>query len=212
MEERSGAEILLGVPPVARAGRATTGAENTLVHAVELGPILLTLENLFSIGRGCLSLEPGFDALVLIIKIGHVDHQVFDDEHVRQGRDGGGGVGGGVDLGEAGEAVAAVDVHGTGSADALSAGAPEGERGVCLVLDLDQGVEHHGPALLCVYRIVLQPGLLYVLRIPSIDRKSLRLRCLRLCCRRSRAGREETGENRTRAFSAGESTKHARDC
>lgn len=47
-----------------------------------------------------------------------------------------------VDAAEAGEGVDAVDVHGTRAADALSARAAEGEGGVDLVLDADQGVEH----------------------------------------------------------------------
>ena len=34
------------------------------------------------------------------------------------------------------------DIHGAGAADSLPAAPPEGEAGVHLVLDLDQGVQH----------------------------------------------------------------------
>ena len=47
---------------------------------------------------------------------------------------------------EAGEVVGAVDVHRARAADALAAGAAEGEGGIDLVLDLDQRVQHHRPA------------------------------------------------------------------
>jgi hypothetical protein len=50
-------------------------------------------------------------------------------------------------LGEAGEAVVAVDVHGAAPADALAAAAAEGERRVLLVLVLEQRVQHHRPAV-----------------------------------------------------------------
>ena len=73
-------------------------------------------------------------------------HQILHHRHVRQR----------VDLHRldftsaiglsAGERVGAVDVHGTTAADALAAGAAEGQRGVDLVLDLDQRVQNHRPA------------------------------------------------------------------
>merc|ERR1711915_309282 len=108
MEKRSRAEVLFGVPPVTRTRSAAAGAENALVHAIKLGAILLTLQILlpFPVSpsrRRSLSLEPGLDALVLIIEIGHVHDEVLHHEHVRQRRDGGGGGSGSVDFGEASE-------------------------------------------------------------------------------------------------------------
>ena len=44
----------------------------------------------------------------------------------------------------------AVDVHGAGAADALAAGAAEGQRRIDLVLDPDQRVEDHRPAIVAV--------------------------------------------------------------
>ena len=52
----------------------------------------------------------------------------------------------GRDLGQAGQTVLAVDVHGTGTADTFTARSSEGEGVVDLVLDLEQSVENHGAA------------------------------------------------------------------
>lgn len=58
----------------------------------------------------------------------------------------GGGSRAGRDLGQAGQTVLAVDVHGTGTADTFTARSSESQRGVLLVLDLEQSVENHGAA------------------------------------------------------------------
>lgn len=47
-----------------------------------------------------------------------------------------------VDAAETGEGVLAINVHGTRPANTLSAGAPESEGRVDLVLDLDEGIKH----------------------------------------------------------------------
>jgi len=85
VEQSGGAEIGLRVPPVTGAGCATAGAEYALVHPIQLSPILLTLQILFPRQRGwVLSLQPWLNALILIIKVGHVHHQILHHEHVRQ--------------------------------------------------------------------------------------------------------------------------------
>ena len=48
---------------------------------------------------------------------------------------------------DAGQIVNALNVHSTGTANALSARAPEGKAGIVLVLDLDESVEVHRIAL-----------------------------------------------------------------
>jgi hypothetical protein len=175
VEQRGRAEVLLRVPPVGRAGGGAAGAEDALVHAVELGPVGLGLRDLLALLRGLvLALEPWLDALVLAVEVGHVHHQVLDDEHVGQRRDRGRGGGAG-DLGEAGEAVVAVDVHGAAPADALAAAAAEGERRVLLVLDLEQRVQHHRPAVGQVHLVVLEVRLRRRrVRVPPVDREGLR--------------------------------------
>ena len=51
------------------------------------------------------------------------------------------------------------DIHGAGATDALPAGPPEGQAGVHLVLDLDERVQHHGPAVVQVDLVILHLGL-----------------------------------------------------
>jgi hypothetical protein len=174
VEQRRRAEVLLWVPPVGGARGGAAGAEDALVHAVELGAVGLGLRDLLPrLRRRVLALEPGLDALVLVVEVGHVDDEVLDDEHVGQRRDGGGGGGGG-DLGEAGEAVVAVDVHGAAPADPLAAAPAEGERRVLLVLDLEQRVQHHGPAVGQVQLVVLELRLRRRrVRVPPVDREGL---------------------------------------
>jgi hypothetical protein len=48
VEQRGWAEVLLGVPPVGRAGGGAAGAEDALVHAVELGAVGLGLRDLLA--------------------------------------------------------------------------------------------------------------------------------------------------------------------
>lgn len=174
MEQRGRSEVLLGVPPVGRARGGAAGAEDALVHAVELGAVGLGLRDLLAVlRRRVLALEPGLDALVLAVEVGHVDDEILDDEHVGQRRDGG-RRGRGGDLGEAGEAVVAVDVHGAAPADALAAAASEGERRVLLVLDLEQRVQHHRPAVGEVDLVVLEVRLRRRrVRVPPVDREGL---------------------------------------
>lgn len=63
----------------------------------------------------------------------------------------------------------AVDVHGAAAADALAAAAPEGERGIHLVLDLHQRVEDHRPTGLQVDGVLLQEGLRLLVRVVAVD-------------------------------------------
>jgi len=169
VEQSCGSQIRLGVPPVTGAGCATAGAENALVHPIQLGPILLALQYLLP-RNGCrgLSLKPGLDALILVVEVGHVHHQVLNHEHVWQWRDRG-VRSGRRDLGEAGESVAAVDVHCAGTADAFSARSAEGEGGVELVLDLDEGVENHGTALFQIDLVLLELRLRWAVWVPPVD-------------------------------------------
>ena len=176
VKQSSGTKIRLRVPPVTRAGCATASTQYTLVHPIKLRPIFLTLQNLFPFRlRRVLPLQPRLDTLVLVVEVRHIHHQVLDHEHVRQRRDRRGRRSG-LDLREARQPVAAVDVHGAGPADPLAARSPERERGVHLVLDLDQGVEDHGPAVLEVDLVVLELRLRRVFRGPAVDREGFERR------------------------------------
>lgn len=174
VKQGSRSQVRLRVPPVTGARRATASAQYALVHPVQLRPILLALQNLLPGGRRRgLPLQPRLNALVLIVEVSHVHDQVLDHEHVRQRRDRRGSPV--RDLGEAGETVAAVNIHSAGPADSLAAGPSEGEGRIDLVLNLDQGVEDHGTALLEVDLVVLELRLRGVVRGPPVDRECLEI-------------------------------------
>lgn len=154
LEKGSRAQVLVGIPPVAGARGGTASAQDALIHAIKLQPILFGLKILLAVGRRLLRLQPGFNALVLRVELRHVHHQVLNDVHVRQRRNDGlrrlrlNGS-------QAREPVAAADVHGARAAYALAARPPEREARVDLVLDFDERVQHHGPALVRVDGVCL---------------------------------------------------------
>ena len=83
---------------------------------------------------------------------------------------------------QAGKSVDTVNVHGAGTADTLSATAAESEGGVELVLDSDQGVEHHGAGLVKVEGVALHARLVAgSIGVPSVDVESLDLAVGVLC-------------------------------
>mmetsp|Transcript_103943 Transcript_103943/g.299185 ORF Transcript_103943/g.299185 Transcript_103943/m.299185 type:complete len:253 (-) Transcript_103943:25-783(-) len=169
------AQVVLRIPPVGGARRHATSAKDALVHTVQLGPVLAALEVLLvALLLHVLALQPRLDGLVLVVEVRQVRHQVLHHVAVRQGLDLD-GFGVGLDVEETGQAVFAVDVHGAGAADALAAGAAEGEGGVHLVLDLDQGVQNHRPARLQVDGVLLHEGLPHLVRVVAVDPESLRL-------------------------------------
>ena len=74
-----------------------------------------------------------------------------------------------VDLANTGKSVGTLNVHGAGSADTLAAGATEGERRIDVILDPDQRVENHRPAIAGVDIIGVDMRVLSVVRIPAIN-------------------------------------------
>lgn len=172
MEQSCGAQIRLGVPPVARAGCATARTQYALVHPIEFSPILLALRYLLTRNRGrVLPLQPGFNTLVLIVEIGHIHNEILDDEHMRQRSNR--GLRACRNLGQASQAIAAINIHGAGAADSLPAGPAESEGGIDLVLDFNQGVEDHGPTLPEIDLILLKLRLGRILGVPSVDLEGL---------------------------------------
>mmetsp|Transcript_737 Transcript_737/g.2988 ORF Transcript_737/g.2988 Transcript_737/m.2988 type:complete len:298 (-) Transcript_737:19-912(-) len=179
LHEDGRSEVGVRSPPVRRTGRAAAGAQDALVHAVELLAVALGLQVLAS-SLVCLRglgvfVEPGFDASVLVVEVGHVGHEVLDHVHVRQRVDLRGRAAL-LNVGEAREAVAPADVHRAGSADALAATAAEGQARILLVLDLDQRVQHHGTAVIQIHRVGHHVRRLFLLRIPPIDLEVLQMR------------------------------------
>ena len=183
LHENGGSEVVLGVPPVGGAGGHAAGAEDALVHAVEFGSIFLGLEVLSLAGLlGGLSLEPRLDGFVVTVEVAEVGHKVLDHIAVWQGLDVNRLVRW-LDVLQAGQPVLAVYVHGAGTADPLSAGSSEGEGRVHLVLDLNQGIEDHGTALVQIDRELLEERLLLGLGVVTEDAK--RLQSSRACAQPS---------------------------
>ena len=77
--------------------------------------------------------------MVLLEELGHVHNQIADNRQAGQ-RTQHDGLFQAADVGQAGQAVAAVDVHAVGAADAFAAGAAEGQ-GVVLGFELDDGIQ-----------------------------------------------------------------------
>lgn len=77
---------------------------------------------------------------------------------------------------QAGEGVDTINVHGTATADTLTAGATEGEGGVLLVLYPNEGIEHHGAGLVQVQLVGLHSRLLARgVRVPTVNLEGLHL-------------------------------------
>lgn len=105
-------------------------------------------------------------------------------------------------LTQAGQGVDAVNVHRARSADTLSATSAECEGRVDLVLDANEGIEHHGAGLVQVQGVGLHPWLLRrLIGVPSVDVESLDLRRLGRSglsdCAGLRLGRDCSGESAT---------------
>ena len=108
LHQNGGAQVPVGVPPVAGTRCGAAGAENALVKTIlkviimkillnsyksttnkfctifgGLQELLLSRSKLVLVG----SLEPGLDRFVLLVKVVHVRHKILDDIHVRKGVD-----------------------------------------------------------------------------------------------------------------------------
>ena len=100
--------------PVGGTGRGAAGAQNALVHAIQLLAVHLALQVLSMVQvmtALLLESQPGLDGGVLGVEVAHVGHEVLDDVHVGQRIDLDGGRGLLVDEAQTCQGVAAVDVH-----------------------------------------------------------------------------------------------------
>lgn len=173
LHEDGGTEILVLVPPVGRARCGAASAENALVKTVKSATLLGRLEVL-TLGRGVVGLEERLDGSVLLVELGEVGNEILDDVHVRERVDL--GVVLLVDSAKASKGVDTVNVHGARTANALTARATEGERGVDLVLDLDQSIENHWAGLVEVKGVRLKTRLLgRLIGVPSVDLELLQV-------------------------------------
>ena len=201
--EDRGAEELVAVPPIAGAAGRAAGAQDAFVEAVELGAVLRALQPLLARRGRRDGLQPRLDRRILRVEMGEVGDQILDHVHMRQRRDPHLALHL-VDRLGAGERVAPVDVHRTGTANPLTAGTAEGEAGIDLVLDLDQRVENHRPGIVEIQLIGVVARILARIGIVAIDLE--RLDVLRVRRRLGRLplldlavlGQEEVGHDRSR--------------
>lgn len=187
LHEDGRSEVLVGVPPVARTGRRAARAQDAFVHSVELGAVVFRLEELAlelgvavgtGIGAGAFvavdvadrRLEPRFDRSVLLVKISHVGDQILQNVHVGQGVNLRRRFAIVVDVGQTRERVGSLNVHRAATANPFPARPSKGQRGILLVLDLEQGVQYHRTAIVEIDGIRAQVGfLVFLLGIPSVD-------------------------------------------
>src|SRR5882724_6177032 len=162
------AEIFVLVPPVARARGRAAEAQDALPLPIEFGTIFGRLAAL-AVRRRLVRLQPRLDQLVLRKQSGQIGDKVFQDRQVRQWRDSAGSLLQAVNRRETSEVVGAIDVHGARTTDAFAAGAPERQRRIDLVVDLDQGVEDHRPTMIEIDLVRIQYRIGALGRIPTID-------------------------------------------
>ena len=204
LHKDSGSQIPIGVPPVARAGSGATCAKNAFIETIlklwnftfplftslfflgksldsyQFSSILCGLQKLlFSAAQltFVIPLQPRLNRFVLLIKVVHVRNEIFDDIHVRKWVDLG-DFGISVDFANTGQSVDTTDIHSAGATNTFSAGSPEGQGGIHLVLDFDQSVQNHRATGIQVDLVFLHlrfvSGLVW---IPTINGKFLGFGC-----------------------------------
>src|SRR6185437_10303519 len=172
LQQYSGAQEPIAVPPVAGTPRSAAEAEDALVVTIELLAVGYGLQPLVLLRRRLARLQPRLDHRILRERVRLIGHEVLDDREIRERIDGGGAC----HLGDeacAGEPVRAIQGHGAGAADALAARAAEGETGVDLAFDPDQGIEHHGAALIEVHLEGIEARVAAGFRVVAIDLEGL---------------------------------------
>lgn len=159
LHQDSRAEVRIAIPPVRRAGCGAAGAQNAFVETVQVSAFLRALEVFTATRRRASRLQVWLNAAVLLVELRQVRNKVLDDVSVRQGVN--------VALrrilvntAQTGKRIHTINVHGTASANALAAGASEGQRRVLLVLNLEKRVKHHGTCLVQIELVRLHPRLL----------------------------------------------------
>ena len=166
LQQAGRADELVGVPPEARAAGGAARAQDAFVEAVELLAFLGRLQA-FLLGRHVVVLQVRLDRVVLLEELRHVHDQVADHRQTGQRlqhdraleRE---------HVGQAGQAVLAVDVHGVGATDAFAARAAERQRRI-LCLELHQRVEQHALVTVEFDLDGLHVGLGVLVRVVAVD-------------------------------------------
>ena len=115
-------QVLVRMPPIGRAGCRATSTQNTLIQTIQKQTILIGLKILhLVIGvHLCLLLKPGLNRGILIVEVGHVSNQIFNNEHVgkRTNRCGSRTM---LNFGQTGKSILSINVHSTRTANTLTA-------------------------------------------------------------------------------------------
>src|SRR5262249_17828693 len=106
---------------------------------------------------------------VLGVEVAQVGHQVLEHALVWKWIDADVATANLLAAAGAGERVDAVDIHSTGTADALAARAAQRERRIDLVLYLQQRIEHHRSTLIHVERVAVDAWAGARGRIEAVD-------------------------------------------
>jgi len=186
LHEDGWAQVILRIPPVGGAGSHAARTENAFVHSVQFSAIcdgLVVLPHTTALGplaRECLSarrsvaLEPWLDRLVLVVEICEIRHEILDHIRVWERLDLD-GFWARLNVHQASEAILTLDVHGTGSTDALTARSAKGKGGIYLILDLDQGIEDHRTTLVEINVVFLHEWFCLLLGVIPVDLESLHI-------------------------------------
>src|ERR1700749_401736 len=86
-----------------------------------------------------------------------------------------------VDGRQTGQRVVSVDVHRARAAHALATGAPEGQVGIDLVIDLDERIENHWSAMIEIDFKYIDRRVDVFVGIPAIDSEALDARSIFQC-------------------------------
>jgi len=121
-------------------------------------------------------LQVGLDGFVLLVELRQVGDDVFDDVGVGEGVDLGFLLGVGWDSAQTSKCVNAINIHRATPADPFSATPSECQGRVDLVLDSNQGIQHHWSRLVQIQCVTLHAGFgRWLIWVPAIDVECLDL-------------------------------------
>src|ERR1700677_2016098 len=167
-QERGGTQVPIAVPPVAGTTGGAARTQYARGGAIDLFLLLFGLKAFAVRRRRGPRLQPRLHGRVLRVEVGQIRDEILDDRHVGQRID--------PDVAlhlrasaDAGKAVLAVDIHGARAANPFTAGAPEAQAGVDLVLDLDERVQNHGAATVHVDLVGIEPRILRGVGVIAVD-------------------------------------------
>ena len=166
MQQRCRPEKSFRVPPERRAGGGAAPTQYTFIEPIKTRALFRRLQAL-DLRLGVVVNQPRLHRAILIIKLGEIDNQIADHRQagqrpqrdrlfqLRERQD-------------AGEPVAAVDVHAIRPAHALAAGAAEAQ-GIVLAFEQQECVQQHDCTAVIRQLIILHARPAVGLRVVTVD-------------------------------------------